>query len=590
MRSFGLLLVSLLWFLSFVVSVLLDFKIQFFPLLLSLFLAACLPQATTPIDIDRLALELRAHPHRAFVDYLLSGLRHGFHTGIEALPHISQQGLNLRSARRFPTLVTQLLQDEVASGFLLGPFPASPFSVFRISPLGLVFGKYSGKPRLILDLSWPHDDPVVASINDLIDKDACSMLYATIDQAIRQILVTGRDAFLCKCDIASAFKLLPIHPSLVPFYGCSWEGQYYFFVRLPFGGRSSTRIFDCLSQALEWILCTNYHIAYCQHLLDDFLTVDPTATAGLRTMAVLSLVFNRLRIPLSSSKTVGPVRSLEYLGIVLDTHAFESRIPDAKILRMRALLRDFSTRKRCTKRELLQLLGHFNFATRVIIQGRSFLSYLFQLSCSVDALHLHVRFSKEARLDLSMWDHFLSNWNGHSLFLDSSLITNVDLRLFTDAAGGFGYGGIFGSQWFSALWSPEFLRLAGSTRNSSLIELVPIVAAAWLWGRGWSRQRIVLYCDNLALVYVLNKRRSSDPTTMLFIRRLTLLSMQYHFHLLAMHIVGTSNTIADALSRQQWARFRSLAPWAEPTPCPVPSLLDLIYPSVLPCSARHGSD
>ena len=550
--------------------------------LLPFFVAACRLQASTPIAIDLLAFELRTHPNRSFVDYLLSGLRVGFHTGIQELPLLSQHGVNLRSARNFPSVVSQLLREEVASGFLLGPFDVAPFPVFRISPLGLVFGKYSGKPRLILDLSWPHDHPIVASINALIDKDECSMVYATIDQAIQRILDTGRGAYLCKCDITSAFKLLPIHPTLIPFYGCFWDGRFYFFQRLPFGGRSSPRIFDCLSQALEWILRSNYHLAYCQHLLDDFLTIDATETAGLRTMAVLSMVFNRLQIPLSSSKTTGPVRSLEYLGIVLDTQVFESRIPADKISRMQVLLRHFSARKRCTKRELLQLIGHFNFATRVIVQGRSFLSYLFQLSCSVDALHLHVRLGKEARLDLSMWDHFLSEWNGHSLFLVSSLITNVDLRLFTDAAGGLGYGGIFGSRWFSAIWTSTFRQLPGFTRNSTLIELVPIVVAACVWGRYWSRQRIILHCDNQALVYGLNKRRSSDPTTMLFLRRLTLLSMQFNFHILAVHIAGAANGIADALSRQQWARFRSLAPWAEPTSCPVPALSDLTYPSIFP--------
>ena len=112
-----------------------------------------------------------------------------------------------------------------------------------------------------------------------------------IDQAIHNILLTGRNSFLCECDISSAFKLLPIRPSLVPYYGCRWNNLFYFFVRLPFGGRSSPRIFDCFSQALEWILCNNYSIRYCQHLLDGFLTIDSTEEEGLRTMAILTTIF-----------------------------------------------------------------------------------------------------------------------------------------------------------------------------------------------------------------------------------------------------------------------------------------------------------
>jgi hypothetical protein len=37
-------------------------------------------------------------------------------------------------------------------------FDAPPFSVYRVSPIGIAEGKYSGKKRLILDLSSLHND------------------------------------------------------------------------------------------------------------------------------------------------------------------------------------------------------------------------------------------------------------------------------------------------------------------------------------------------------------------------------------------------------------------------------------------------
>ena len=533
---------------------------------------------STPINIPCLASELQSHPDRSFVTFLLAGLQSGFHTGIQQILKCTQQGENRRSARKDPDIVSKLLKEEVDNGFLLGPYSSSPFPVYRISPLGLVFGKYSAKPRLILDLSWPHDPSHISSINDLIDKDACSLTYATIDEAIQSIMLTGRNSFLCKCDIAAAFKLLPIRPELVPFYSCCWQNRFYFFVRLPFGGRSSPRLFDCLSTAVEWILINNYGVKRCQHLLDDFLTVDSTEEEGLRTMSILTMPFRRLGIPLSHPKTIGPLTSLVYLGVVLDTSLFSTRTPIDKIQRMSSLIHEFSTKKRCTKHELLQLLGHFNFATRVIIPGRSFISYLFQLSRTVKQLHFRVRIGKEARIDLAMWEHFLANWNCHYFFLDHDPVSNVDLCLYTDAAGGVGYGGIFRSQWFASSWS-NFLRLFPSTRSFTLLELIPIVSAAVLWGAKWSRRRIVFYCDNEALVFILNKRRSSDSNIMLFIRRLTLLSLHYNFHILAVHIPGATNDIADVLSRQQWPRFRRLAPWADVCPCLTPDLGSLIFPN-----------
>ena len=226
----------------------------------------------------------------------------------------------------------------------------------------------------------------------------------------------------------------------------------------------------------------------------------------------------------------------------------------------------------------MQLIGHFNFANRVIVPGRSFLSFLFHLAYTVKDLHLHVRISKEARIDLSMWHEFLTHWNGRSLFLNSPPVSNVHLQLYTDAAGSEGYGAIFGSKWFTGLWTEEFIRLIKHTRSSTLLELVPIVSSAVVWGSHWIGKRIVFNCDNQALVYIMNKRRSPNATVMLFLRRLTMLSLLYNFHMMASHIPGSKNDIADALSRQQWSRFRLLAPWADSYPCDTPVLSTLIYP------------
>ncbi len=101
----------------------------------------------------------------------------------------------------------------------------------------------------------------------------------------------------------------------------------------------------------------NYGVQHCLHLLDDFLTIDSPDINADRTMEILLLVFARLGVPLSPSKTVGPVTVIEYLGIILDSVKMEARLPAEKIQRIATILESFSTRKSCTKRDLLSLLG-----------------------------------------------------------------------------------------------------------------------------------------------------------------------------------------------------------------------------------------
>jgi hypothetical protein len=71
------------------------------------------------------------------------------------------------------------------------PFCKPPFEHYRVSPLGVATGKYSQKKRLILDLSSPHSKDV-ASINDIIDKEQCSMSYRDIIKNLRAATASKR--------------------------------------------------------------------------------------------------------------------------------------------------------------------------------------------------------------------------------------------------------------------------------------------------------------------------------------------------------------------------------------------------------------
>ena len=102
-------------------------------------------------------------------------------------------------------------------------------------------GSYSGKKRLIVDFSAPHNNFNHASLNQLINKDEYSLIYVKLDDAIRGILERGRGSWLCKTDIVDAFKQIPIHPSLWHLHGVKWKGSYFFYTRLEFGSRSSRK-------------------------------------------------------------------------------------------------------------------------------------------------------------------------------------------------------------------------------------------------------------------------------------------------------------------------------------------------------------
>lgn len=526
--------------------------------------------AKTPINIANLAHELEKHPNVQFTQYLLSGLTQGFHTGIKSLPNVSIECKNLRSALSHSEHVSSLIDAEVEKGYLYGPFDQIPFSHFRINPIGVAVGKYNNKKRLIVDLSAPHEDPENPSLNELINKEEFSLQYVSIDHAIRTIKKLGVNCWLMKTDITDAFKVMPLAPELWPYHGIKWNDKYYFFNRLVFGCRSSPKIFDTLSQAICWIATNNYYIENILHLLDDFLVIVPEEVKAHETMCTFLNIFESLGVPLSSKKTEGPCHVIEYLGIFLDSIKMEARLPRDKIVRIQQIIESFSMRNSCTKKELLSLLGHLNFACRVILPGRSFMSHLIKLSTTVKKLHHHVHL-KSCRPDLAMWSSFLEGWNGVSFFINDDITNAADISLFTDATLT-SFGGIYVNQWFQGDFPWE---LSNEQTSMAFYELYPIVIACVLWGHNWSRKRILFNCDNLATVEIVRKGRSKIPSIMKLMRTLTYHSALNNFVIHAQHIPGINNCIADSISRYQMRKFRALAPHANstPTPCLPPSEL-----------------
>lgn len=116
-------------------------------------------------------------------------------------------------------------------------------------------------------------------------------------------------------------------------------------------------------------------------------------------------IFHRLRLPLSEKKTIGPTCELEYLGIILDTDKMQARlhVPREKIDRISLFILQIFSQKSCTRKDLEQLLGHLNFASRVILPERSFVSYLYRLMSSFKESYQHVHLKQEWKADLHMW-------------------------------------------------------------------------------------------------------------------------------------------------------------------------------------------
>ncbi len=172
--------------------------------------------------------------------------------------------------------------------------------------------------------------------------------------------------------------------------------------------------------------------------------------------------------------------------------------------------------------------------------------------------------------DVSWWTAFLPRWPGVSFFHAAEWSTNADLALFTDACLT-GYGGVFGNNWFSA----SFANIEVLDEAIGWKELFAVCAAVATWGARMRGRRILLQCDNEAVVTCIASGTTRSPPGMVLHRSLFYLCAMHSIEFRATHLPGVHNVLADALSRGDIARFQHLAPAADPSPA-VPATFSYI--------------
>ena len=458
-----------------------------------------------------------------------------------------------------------MITKELHLGRIAGPFPQPPFSDFTVSPLGMVPKKDSGKFRMIHDLSSPPN----MSVNDFISPDDASVSYETLDNVVHFIQNNGPGALMAKVDIEEAFRIVPIHPHDRHLLGFSFKNMYYYDKCLPMGCRTSCRIFETFSCALQWVAKHKLNITDITHILDDFIFVGPpNSSLTMHNLQSFLYLCQDCCVPIKHSKTVFPTTTIQAHGIEVDSINMQARLPADKLSKARHLLHSFSTRKKVTLKELQSLLGTLNFACKVVRPGRPFLRRLFDLTKGVTRKHHHISLNKAARADIRAWLIFMDAFNGISVFPHHMWSDSDAIRLYSDASGSLGFAAVFGASWFAGHWPRDLVDSHITTK-----ELFPIVLALALWGSKLTNHKILFKTDNSAVAAIVNKQTCSDPQTMQLIRRLVVASLTHNVLFRAQHIPGFTNVIADRLSRFRFQEALTLAPWLNPDRTPLPMAL-----------------
>ena len=147
-------------------------------------------------------------------------------------------------------------------------------------------------------------------------------------------------------------------------------------------------------------------------------------------------------------------------------------------------------------------------------------------------------------------------------------------QVISDASGSRGCGAIWQNEWFQLPWEEQF-----KDENIAVLELIPVVVAAALWGHNWRGKVVEYVSDNATVVAVLNSGYAKDKSLMHLLRGLFFKATSLNFGYCATHIPGRLNIAANAISRNNLTLLSEVRPSINPAPSVIPqTLIQLVAP------------
>ena len=368
--------------------------------------------------------------------------------------------------------------------------------------------------------------------------------------------------------MSSAFRHVPLRKDqwyllVMKAYHPISKKLYYFVDKcLPFGSSISCAIFQAISDAIAYLVefkTKKPNVNY----LDDYLFVSALKRMCDSQVQIFLDICEQICFPVALEKTYWGECMITFLGLLLDTIRQVVCIPVDKFEKALEMI-DYFLQKKNKKTTVLQfqkLCGSLNFLCRCVIPGKTFLRRLYSATANPKLKqHHHVKITQEHRQDLLAWRFFLEHPRVFAReFILPGILNAQSIDMYSDASRNFslGFGAYCGPEWTCGQWDSQFcVRVEPSIEY---LELYAVTVAVLNWLKIFKNRRIILFCDNQAVVNMINNSTSKCKQCMVLIRMIVLESLILNARVYARFVRSKDNGKADALSHLQWDRFRKLS-------------------------------
>ena len=428
-----------------------------------------------------------------------------------------------------------------------------------------------GRIRVIHD--WSHPD---CGLNSLLPQPPVA--YGSIDSFLSSLKPS---AWMAGLDLKDCFFHWPIHPSCRHLLGVRHpvSGRLGSYLFLPFGLGPSPGINDRNVKELIRVVVSHTPGALISDFVDDLRLSHSSGTrAGAERVlssAISCLTALGVQIHSKPGKLILPTTRIPWIGFVIDTGRMCVSVDSDKIAKGVAVASGLLSRAESgspiNARDLASAAGFLSFLAPVVPGAGAHLHFLWDAlnrSC-VRAAWARGRKSNprvvlctDALSDLHWWVGVISqgpsrpifHWSGRSFIWHCKLSGLPELLrsappdrtalLSTDASGSFGWGAAWGEHTLCGSWDA-----VSAPHHINWKELYAIYMALASWGPRLRKRAVVIKSDNTVAIAYANRGRGKSPILTALARNIKALEASFETHLIATHIRGDLNVIADALSR-----------------------------------------
>ena len=488
-----------------------------------------------------------SYPHIHILQYI----EFGFPLGLWSDSYLEPSTKNHSSAYSYFSYLDKFVDTELGKVGLTGPFEKAPLENFMISPL-MTSPKKPSARRAVFDASFGLYSLNKNTPMKAYHETEYEFTFPKIDDLADIIARLGKGCYLFKRDLSRYFLQLKVDPIEYDKLGFVWRGFVYFFVSFVWGCRHAGYCGQWVTSAVTFIHARlgyekTQQLWNILNYSDDFAGAETELDIAKLSFDTLGHLLSEIGLVESKSKACPPSPIMVYLGVKFDTVDMCMYVEDDKVAELKFELQKWSNKTVAKKFELQSILGKLIWVSKTVRWSRVFVTRIICEIRKLPSQSAKTTLSNDVRKDFLWWQTYLEVFSGVEIIPPTTVCQSVLGDAYPQ--GGGSWNPTLG-EYFSMRF-PEYMCSADTPIH--IKEFIIVILCIRLWGKHWTGQRILIFCDNDAVCDTCELQKPSDPSMQKLLREFLYWVCRFNFYPILQKISSKENHIADMISRNHCA-------------------------------------